>query len=391
MAATTEPLRIRTITAGVELSDLQDLSALDRSLARLLRARGRAQEAGFEVQTLRVATNPVVAHLDSSQRHAALQVLEKLDAAATARGVMLSIGPISATDQFVEGLAAWASELAQRTHAISYSLTVSSAERGIFRGAIRTAAQIISSLSSVDASGIANFRFAAAASVSAGTPFFPVAYHEGTESLALGVESAGLVQAAFSGAPNAEVAEQRLRDFLEVQLAPIEGLGLELAREEHVRYLGIDTSPAPGLDRSIGAGIEALAGAPFGSAGTLQACAAVTAALKTLSVRMCGYAGLMLPVLEDPVLAMRACQHRYGIDELLLYSTVCGTGLDVIPIPGDVSLQSLERIIGDVATLAVRLRKPLAARLFPIPGKRAGDLVRFADERLTECLVFHLD
>ena len=127
---------------------------------------------------------------------------------------------------------------------------------------------------------------------------------------------------------------------------------------------------------------------PFGQASTLQACAVITAALKSLSVRTCGYAGLMLPVLEDPVLAKRATEGRYGLQELLLYSTVCGTGLDVVPLPGDVSVDALARIVGDMGALSARLRKPLSARLFPVPGRKAGELARFDDPLLTECRVF---
>jgi uncharacterized protein (UPF0210 family) len=122
----------------------------------------------------------------------------------------------------------------------------------------------------------------------------------------------------------------------------------------------------------------------------LQACALITGALKALKVRACGYAGLMLPVLEDPVLAKRASEQRYGLQELLLYSTVCGTGLDVVPLAGDIAPDDLARIIGDVATLAARLRKPLSARLFPVPGHEAGDTVSFNDPLLTACRVFDL-
>jgi uncharacterized protein (UPF0210 family) len=179
---------------------------------------------------------------------------------------------------------------------------------------------------------------------------------------------------------------------MEAQLGPVQTLGEQLAQAEGVQYLGIDTSPAPGMDRSIGAAIESLIRRPFGQPATLQACAAITAVIKTLSVRSCGYCGLMLPVLEDPVLAKRAQERRYGIQELLLYSTVCGTGLDVVPIPGNVGADAMARLIADVATLAVRLRKPLSARLFPVPGKTAGDTVRFdGDARLTECRVFEVD
>jgi uncharacterized protein (UPF0210 family) len=163
-----------------------------------------------------------------------------------------------------------------------------------------------------------------------------------------------------------------------------------VAKTERCVYLGIDPSPAPGIDRSIGAALETFTGVPFGSASTLEACATVTAALKTLRVRTCGYAGLMLPVLEDPVLAKRASEGRYTVQDLLLYSSVCGTGLDVVPIPGDTPVEVVARIVGDVATLATKLQKPLSARLFPTPGKKAGEIARFDDPFLTESTVFAL-
>jgi uncharacterized protein (UPF0210 family) len=384
------PVRIRTITAGVALAGLDDVGALDRALGRLLRARKHAEEAGFEVQTIRVATTPLAANLDESQRRRAIGALEKFDATIAAADALLSIGPILILDRFDPDLGAWAADLARRTRQISFSVTVSSAEGGVYRSAIRSAAEVISHLSRVDLSGSANFRFAAAAGVPAGTPFFPVAYHEGPESLAIGLESAGLLHSAFEGAADPDDAVVRLRRRMEAELAPIDAMGAQLAAAERVAYLGIDTSPAPGMDRSIGAAIELFTGRVFGQPSTLQACAAITAVLKTLSVRTCGYSGLMLPVLEDPVLAERAREDRYGIEELLLYSAVCGTGLDVVPIPGDIGVDVLGQIIGDVAALAARLRKPLSARLFPVPGKVSGDVVHFDDPRLTQCRVFNV-
>ena len=92
----------------------------------------------------------------------------------------------------------------------------------------------------------------------------------------------------------------------------------------------------------------------------------------------------MLPVLEDPVLARRAAEHRFGVNELLLFSAVCGTGLDVVPLPGDTPVPVLGRIIRDVATMSVRLNKPLSARLFPVPGKAVGEEVAFDDPLLTK-------
>jgi uncharacterized protein len=388
---TRHPMRIRTITAGVALSGLDDRGAIDKALARLSRVRERMKNAGYEVQTIRVAITPLVAGLDAGQRRMSMGALEKIDAAIAAADALLSIGPLQSGDRLDAELGAWAAELVRRTQRASFSVSVSSAEHGVYRQAIRSAALVIDELSRVDASGMANFRFAAAASIPAGTPFFPAGYHQGPDSLAIGLESAGLVQTALESAADPDDAVTRLRQVMEAQLGPVQTLGAELAGEEGVQYLGIDTSPAPGMDRSIGAAIESLTRRPFGQPATLQACAAITAVIKTLSVRSCGYCGLMLPVLEDPILAKRAQERRYGIQELLLYSTVCGTGLDVVPIPGNTGVDAMARLIADVATLAVRLRKPLSARLFPVPGKAAGDSVRFDDARLTECRVFEVD
>src|SRR5262249_23619149 len=86
----------------------------------------------------------------------------------------------------------------------------------------------------------------------------------------------------------------------------------------------------------------------------------------------CGFSGLMLPVMEDAGLADAAAMGRLRPTDLLLYSAVCGTGLDTIPLPGDVTADELAALLLDVATLAVALDKPLTARLMPVPGLVAG-------------------
>ncbi|MCI0474746.1 MAG: DUF711 family protein, partial [Anaerolineales bacterium] len=78
-------------------------------------------------------------------------------------------------------------------------------------------------------------------------------------------------------------------------------------------------------------------------------------------------------------------------DGLLLYSTVCGTGLDTIPLPGDTSVDALAAILLDLATLAVKLNKPLTARLMPIPGLRAGDATHFDFEYFANARVMDVN
>ncbi|MCC6985620.1 MAG: DUF711 family protein, partial [Anaerolineales bacterium] len=90
-----------------------------------------------------------------------------------------------------------------------------------------------------------------------------------------------------------------------------------------------------------------------------------------------GFNGFMQPVLEDSILAKRAAEGVLTVKDALLYSAVCGTGLDTVPLAGDVTAEELTPLLLDVCALALRLNKPLTARLMPIPGKKAGDETTF--------------
>jgi len=385
------PVRVRTITAGVELTPALELERVAAAVTFLGRAKRAFESAGYEVQTLRVAVNPVIASFAPAARDRALDRLRQIDELVASRGVIFNIGPVATADRFDESLVEWSQALVQTTRTISFSTAIATPDSGVLPKVAATTAKIMVALASALPEGMANFRFAAAANIPAGTPFFPVAWHRGPESFAIGLEAASVVESAFASMSNDEDATEKLRSALDEVLTPLENLADEIARREARQYLGIDTSPAPAKDRSIAAAIEALTRAPFGSAGTLEACSIVTAALKSVSVRTCGYCGLMLPVLEDPLLAQRTGENRYGIRDVLLYSSVCGTGLDVVPIPGNTPSDSIDGLLRDVAALATRLRKPLSARLFLVPGKKAGDLARFDDPVLTDSVVMKLD
>jgi uncharacterized protein (UPF0210 family) len=113
----------------------------------------------------------------------------------------------------------------------------------------------------------------------------------------------------------------------------------------------------------------------------------ITRALKEIPVTHTGYSGLMIPVLEDSVIAQRWSEGRLTMDSLLSYSAVCGTGLDTIPLPGEISEDQLVRILGDVASLSVKWHKPLSARLLPIAGKKAGEMTELDDPFLVNAKI----
>ena len=384
-------LRIRTLTAGVPLASLNDLAPVQAALDALGRARQRCVAAGYEVQTIRIALPPLIAAMSPEAREAARPALVALDALVAARGGVVSPGPVLTEDRADPQLARWALLMATETRVTSFSVMVATPDHRLLPKTCRTAAEIVRALASALPGGIANFRFAAAACVPAGTPFFPVAWHDGPASLAVGCETPRLLLSALADTTAGETPDARMRAALDRELTPVAALAKAAAEAEGWYYRGIDPSPAPGPDSSIGAVLESVRLGLFGGAGTLAACSTVTAVLKSLSVQTCGYAGLMLPVLEDPVLARRATEGRYSIRDLLLFSSVCGTGLDVVPLAGEIREDVLARTIADVAVMAARLRKPLSARLLPVPAAKPGDAVRFDDPMLVPCVAMPLE
>ena len=379
--------RVRTITAGTNLKSLTDTRAVDTAVATLKRAKQAVTDAGYEVQTVRIATQPLLEDSGWRARARALTTLQALDRTMVAESVLLSIGPVLAPDGDDTDFAGWAAELARTTQNVSFTVRVASPERGTSPRGVTAAGDAIAAIARATPGGIGNFRFAAAANIPAGTPFFPVAYHSGSDAMAIGLESPPLLSAGLAEASTLGEAQQHLTELLESRLGPLERLVRDIARREKRSYTGIDVSPAPGKDASIGATIEALTGVPFGAPSTLAGCAAITDVLKSVRLKTCGYSGLMLPVLEDPVLAKRASEGRFGVRDLLLYSSVCGTGLDVVPLPGDSRSDRLAALIADVAALSTKLRKPLSARLFPVPDKGAGERAHFDNPYLTDSIV----
>jgi uncharacterized protein (UPF0210 family) len=244
--------------------------------------------------------------------------------------------------------------------------------------ALRACAEVIVRCAPLDPNGFANLNFAALANVPAGAPFFPAAYHDGDEPMfAVAVESADLAVDAFSGESTLNVGRSTL-------IREIERHGQALAkiaatRLWNVPFGGIDFSLAPFPDdaHSLGGAVERMGVPRIGLHGSLAAAALLTEAIDRADFPHTGFSGFMQPVLEDSVLAKRAADGTLTIKDALLYSAVCGTGLDTVPLPGDTTAEQIVPLLLDLSALALRLDKPLTARLMPVPGKKVGDVTTF--------------
>lgn len=279
--------------------------------------------------------------------------------------------------------AAWLRTLTEvlgRAEMVFASAEVADTQGQIDTERARTVAAVIRRASTLQENGFGNLYFTALANCSPGSPFFPVAYHAGgPPRFALAVEAADLAVSAFKGAGSLAAARERLVAAIEEEGDALSHAAEELAAAHEMTFDGIDFSlaPFPTDDKSLAGAIEALGVPGIGASGSLFAASFVAEAIGRADVRRCGFSGLMLPVLEDSVLAARAGEGAVTVNDLLSYAAVCGVGLDTVPLPGDVSEESLTAILLDVAALAVRLDKPLTARLMPLPGLAAGDAVRF--------------
>src|SRR5215216_4946826 len=253
--------------------------------------------------------------------------------------------------------------------------------RGINLAAIRACAEIIVRCARIDANGFANLQFAALANVQPGAPFLPAAYHDINEpTFAIASESADLAVQAFENARTLEEGRDVLISEITKHGKAITDIAQSLISGlQATNFGGIDFSLAPFPDdaHSLGNAVEKMGVSKIGLHGSLTAAAILTEAIDRADFPHVGFSGFMQPVLEDSVLAKRAAQGILTIKDALLYSTVCGTGLDTIPLPGDTTAEQLVPLLLDICALALRLDKPLTARLMPVPGKQAGDETNF--------------
>ena len=378
--------KVRAITAFIEI-DARNYEAQYADTMRFLDgARAAYRAAGFEVEGVRIVTQPFPRYIGEMKPEEALGFLHKLDELATRLkfapnigAAMLNDGDSTATlDTLAHALA---------TTRLNASLVIAG-EDGIHWRAIGEAARLVKKVAALSPHGRGNLNFAVTAMVKPFGPFYPGAYHLGSgHAFAVGLEGAGVVAEVFAQYHEPREAEKQLTAVLGRHMRDAEAVAAKVASSSGWNYAGIDPTPAPLGEVSIGRAIESFVGGPFGSSGTMTAARIITAAVQAAPVKRTGYSGLMVPILEDNVLARRWAEGTFNIDSLLAYSAVCAGGLDTVPLPGDISEERLARIYGDVATLAYKWNKPLAARLLPVPGGKPGDRTDFGDVRMSDTVI----
>ncbi len=385
-------MKIRSITYFCNPGWPLDEEVLSRAGGFSAAARQAFEAAGYEVQTARLAAVPFPALVSRSGDQGLVDLARALEAAARQQGYdYVSLGP--ALPEALHSYAAIPASLAATEMAFLAGL-MTTPGGSVSLPAVRACAEVIRQAATISADGFANLRFAALANVPPGSPFFPAAYHSGGEPIfALALQAADLAVNAFTWATSLAEARSGLVQSMELHAQSLETVARRLENRLDARFAGIDFSlaPFPQAELSLGTALESLGLPALGLHGSLAAAAFLADAMDRASFHRAGFNGLFLPVLEDAVLARRAQEGVLNIKDMLLYSAVCGTGLDTIPLPGDTTAEELAAVLLDLASLAQRLDKPLTARLMPIPGAKTGDPTGFDFPYFANSRVMALD
>lgn len=396
--------RVRVITAFITLNP--DSSTWAAVLYEAKQQCDRLAESfrrgGYAVQSVRIVANPLGEYLDTESVASAKQGL------AIIRDILHSINQNGLRIRFAAGEARTAQEISLLPELIAeygdlcnVCVNIDADEYGHLNNAvILNCVSAVREIARITPRGEGNFNFTVNFNCAPLIPYFPAGYHRGEQGkcIVVGLETPDLLAASLNDlkagkseerATFLQQAFERMHTALQYHVDRVQQCIRSTPLNEDWTYAGMDTSAAPSKSCTSMVELYRLLGVPyFGAAGTVEISALLTKVFKSLkNVEAVGFSGLMLAVTEDEGLAEATRSQQFDVRALLTYSSVCGIGLDTVPIEGDTSFEKVAALMRDTGTMAFRLNKPLTVRLFPVPGLRAGNVTVFESEDLCNCAV----
>ena len=398
----TELCRVRAITAFTVLprDTAQWHGILAEAKAQCDTLAAACQAQSYTVQSVRIVSNPFGEYLDTGSLHAAAQGLAEI------RRILNELNQNGLRIRFAVGEARTDAEIALLPGLIAEygdlcnaCVNVPIDENGFLdNDLIQKSVAVVQEIARITPRGEGNFNFTVNYNCPPLIPYFPAGYHHDAHgSLVVGLETPDLLAAALRALNDQpadpgdylRAAYHAMHRALQHHSDAVQAIIAATTLDDGWHYAGMDTSAAPSKNCTSMAEIYRLLRVPhFGASGSIAASALLTRVFKTLNnVRAIGFSGLMLAVTEDQGLADASRDNTFDLRALLTYSSVCGIGLDTVPIPGDTPAEKINAIMADTAAMAYRLNKPLTVRLFPVPGLDAGDITPFESDDLCNCAV----
>ena len=378
--------KVRTITAFIQLKSSDFTTNVNTNELKvkiekcglfLHDAQETFEQNGYNVQTVRIATNPFEEWLipkddENDQNMKAIDdKLAVLDCLLQENNVhFCSLGPSLSLETIK-----YCPIIVNTSSKFSCSAEINDPSD------ITTSNAIVECIDTISRQNeLGNFRFCAAACCKDFIPFFPAAkccsIHDDDGfkiRFSIGLENGELVHELLAEAKTIDNIPRVFKDGMLNALLPIQNTCINL-QKDNCEYMGIDTSINPSLDKkgSIAYALEQIDTiSKFGESGTLAAVSTITSILQRqlYPIKLIGYCGVMLPLCEDTRLSELATDGDLSVQQLLMISSVCGVGIDTVPIAAIKTIKDRERLAGlilDVVGIASKWDKSLSCRVFPL-------------------------
>jgi len=406
-----ENLDVRTVTMGINLLDCRAATVRETCRAIEERIVDRAgsfvetcnlvsRRLGIPVVNKRISITPIAFVGAGFDRDGFVELAVALDRAAASVGVDI-LGGFSA--QVEKGMTKTdreyilcLPEALAVSEKVCASINIASSHKGINMDALallgRTLKDIAIRTSHQDRFGAA--KFVIFCNQPGDNPFMAGAIHgveEADTVLNIGVSGPGVVARSLERLINSrngkelrldEIAEEIKQTTFRVTRCG-ELVGRQVSEILGVSFGVVDLSlaPTPTIGDSVGEILHILGVDAIGAPGSTAILAMLNDAVKKgglfASKTVGGLSGAFIPVMEDAVLAEAVGRNELCLEKLEAMTCVCSVGLDMVAIPGSVDADTIAAIIADEMAIGMVNNKTTAARIIPVPGKEAGEVVSF--------------
>ena len=404
-----ENLDVRTVTMGLSLLDCasDDLKRFTAKIYdRITHAAERlvtvcdavGEKYGIPVVNKRISVSPIAVAAAPFGPQEMVAVARTLDRAVQEVNVdflggfsaLVEKGIASGDRALIDALP----EALTCTQRVCASINVASTRAGINMDAVLRMGRRIKKAADLtaDRDGLACAKLCVFANIPQDIPFMAGAYlgvGEADAVINVGVSGPGVVKKAIDRMLEAhpEINLGQLTELIKRTAYKVtrvgELIGREVAELLGIRFGVVDLSlaPTPHVGDSVGEIFQSLGLRSIGVPGSTVALAMLNDAVKKggafASSNVGGLSGAFIPVSEDLNISKAAEEGFLTLEKLEAMTSVCSVGLDMVAVPGETSAETLAAIIADEMAIGVINKKTTAARIIPVPGKKAGERAHF--------------
>lgn len=392
-------INIRSITYSVDLNKIHDQDYVSLIRSNLKGIISEMDQKEIFVRTIRFNVLKQTSKDTSDQFHfiRKVQLLSKVATDLDIRWFNISFDLTNETEKNIKSICNIGYEVLNKFKNSFVNFIVTERNQIDVKAALHSARTVIK-VSKLSFNGFDNFRLGVSLNPNEYTPFFPFSYATKDHCFSIATEISHATEEVVIKYHKSSFEELREKLISKVgkQAKDIDVVSKELSTRINASYAGLDISLAPYPDEDVSViNIFKLLGLEeIGANGSLFFTSFMTDLLKEIihinELKPAGFNGVMYSLLEDPELCKANNKKTLSIDSFILYSSLCGCGLDMVPVPGNILEEELASIILDVSALSIRLNKPLGVRVLPIPNGSSNEYTKFDMDFLTNTRIMDI-